>query len=315
IDPTGTNMLWSTLLGGTTGGEEGNGIDVDEAGSVYVTGRHSQGVIEPTSDFPVTAGACQGTTTGPNQHDAFVTKFSPGGSTLAYSTFVGGYTTDWPHDVEVDALGQAVVAGETESSNFPTTPGAFDTSFNSLIDGFVTKLSADGSALVWSTILGGNGYDQVNSLDVDAAGSVVLASEATSTDMYTTPGALVPTKPIVGTDWGHFAKIDATGSRVTYATYLGGLETSVNGAYGVAAGQGGRAVCVGDTGSPHFPLTPGAFDTTLSGNVDGFVTSFDLCGGKWLPHGSGCAGASGLPPTLTGTGCPAPGEDVTVSVA
>src|SRR5690606_32928778 len=177
-------------------------------GSVYVTGRYGQGSGIPTSDFPLTSGAFQTTTAGGGQSEGFVTKFDPGGATLAYSTLLVGYTTDWPHDVEVDALGQAVVAGETESSNFPTTPGAFDTSFNSLIDGFVTKLSADGSALVWSTILGGNGYDQVNSLDVDAAGSVVLASEATSTDMYTTPGALVPTKPIVGTDWGHFAKID-----------------------------------------------------------------------------------------------------------
>src|SRR5690606_30054878 len=229
LDPTGTSLLWSTFLGGTTGGEEGNGIDVDTTGAVYVAGKYGQGSGIPTSDFPITPGAFQSTTAGGGQTEVFVTKFEPGGAKLAYSTFLVGYQSDWGRALAVDQWGQAVVAGDTQSSDFPTTPGAFDPSFNSLIDGFVTKLSADGSTLVWSTILGGNSFDQAVLRDVVSAGSVLAATQSASTDMVATPDALHSTKP-VGSSWGHFCKIDATGASLTYGMYLGGSDSSINGA-------------------------------------------------------------------------------------
>ncbi|MBI4881567.1 MAG: SBBP repeat-containing protein [Planctomycetes bacterium] len=235
INATGTALLWSTFLGGTTGAEQAFGIDLDSAGSVYVCGWHGQGSGIPTSDFPVTPGAYQTMTAGGGQTEAFVTKFAPGGASLAYSTFLVGYAADRAHDLAVDFFGRASVVGETHSSDFPTTPGAFDPTFNSLIEGFVTKLAPDGSSLVWSTFLGGNGYDRVRAVHVDAAGSVVAASEVSSTNMVTTAGAPVPSWP-PGYVAGHLAKISAQGAAVTFAA---GARCGLSG-HGRRAGPGGE---------------------------------------------------------------------------
>jgi Beta-propeller repeat len=148
IDP---GLLYSTYLGGG-GIDVGHGIAVDGAGSAYVTGETS------SVDFPTTAGAFDTTYNGGSE-DAFVTKLSASGAALVYSTYLGGNGLDGGSAVAVDASGDAYVSGLTISADFPTTAGAFNTTFNGSGDAFVTKLDASGAAPVFSTYLGGGSLD------------------------------------------------------------------------------------------------------------------------------------------------------------
>jgi hypothetical protein len=147
IDPV---LAYSTYLGGNSA-DEGYGIAVDASGNAYATG------FTASSDFPTTLGAFQTTYGGGT--DAFVTKLNVAGSALVYSTYLGGDNYEVGLSIAVDALGNADVTGYTQSANFPTTPGAFQTTFGGGSDAFVTKLNAGGSALVYSTYLGGSDGD------------------------------------------------------------------------------------------------------------------------------------------------------------
>ncbi len=148
IDP---GLLYSTFLGGS-GGDRGRDIAVDGAGSAYLTGTTS-------SDFPTTAGAFDTTYNGGN-FDAFVTKLEAGGAALGYSSYLGGSGIDEGYGLALDGAGNAYLTGDTHSADFPTTAGAFDTTFNGGgFDAFVTKLDAAGAALGYSTYLGGSGGD------------------------------------------------------------------------------------------------------------------------------------------------------------
>src|SRR2546425_5612407 len=145
IDPV---LVYSTYLGGS-GLDQGFGIAVDASGNAYVTG------LTASTDFPTTTGAFR-TTSGGSQ-DVFVTKLNPAGSALVYSTYIGGSGDDGGFGISVDALGNAYVTGFTTSTNFPTTPGAFQTSFSGWSRGFVTKLNPTGTGLGYSSYLGGRG--------------------------------------------------------------------------------------------------------------------------------------------------------------
>ncbi|MYL22056.1 hypothetical protein GLW04_19460, partial [Halobacillus litoralis] len=162
IDP---GLVYSTYLGGTSS-EQGFGIAVDEMGNAYVTGETR------SVDFPTTPGAFDTTYNGNN--DVFVTKLNADGSTLVYSTYLGGTGFDRGLGIAVDEMGNAYVTGLTVSADFPTTPGAFDTTYNGNFDGFVTKLNADGSTLVYSTYLGGTGFDQGSGIAVDEMGNAYV---------------------------------------------------------------------------------------------------------------------------------------------
>ena len=147
LNPTGTALVYSTYLGGTSD-DYGYGIAVDTAGNAYVTG------YTASTNFPTTPGAFQ-TTYGGGSDDAFVTKLNPTGTALVYSTYLGGTDSDGGYGIAVDSAGNAYVTGYTASTNFPTTPGAFQTTFGGNGDAFVTKLNPTGTALVYSTYLGG----------------------------------------------------------------------------------------------------------------------------------------------------------------
>ena len=152
LNPTGTGLVYSTFLGGSSV-DYGNGIAVDASGNAFVTGYTN------SSNFPTTAGAYDATADG--CYDAFVTKLNPSGTGLVYSTFLGG-SSDWGdygNGIAVDASGNAFVTGYTDSSNFPTTAGAYDATANGASDAFVTKLNPTGTGLVYSTFLGGSGDD------------------------------------------------------------------------------------------------------------------------------------------------------------
>ena len=153
LNPSGTAVEYSTLLGGNDY-DFGFGIAVNKQGDAYVTGT-TYGIFSST--FPTTSNAYQTTSSG--NGDAFVSKLSADGSALVYSTFLGGAGYDGGRGIALDTSGNAYVTGYTQSSAFPTTAGAAQTVLNGAEDAFVTKLSSDGSGLMYSTYLGGSGND------------------------------------------------------------------------------------------------------------------------------------------------------------
>jgi hypothetical protein len=188
VNAAGSALVYSTYLGGSSD-EIGYGIAVDATGNAYVTGYTYGG------SFPITPGAFQTSLGG--YYDAFVTKLNAAGNALVYSTYLGGGNVDYGYGIAVDAAGSAYVTGSTVSNNFPTTPGAFRTSYVGSYDAFVTKLNAAGSALVYSTYLGGSsavggynaGYDYGNGIAVDGTGNAYVTGQTWSNNFPTTPGA------------------------------------------------------------------------------------------------------------------------------
>src|SRR5881397_4065978 len=218
IDPV---LAYSTYLGNGNG--NASAIAVDAAGNAYVTG-----IAGP--NFPTTPGTFQ-TTPGGGLADAFVTKLDPTGSALVYSTYLGGSSTDDGRGIAVDPNCSincnAYVTGETASRDFPTTPGAAQTTFGGVgligFDAFVTKLNPTGSALVYSTYLGGSVDDSGFGIAVDAAGNAYVTGLTTSSDFPTTPGAFQATFG-GGFEHAFVTKLDTTKTgpnSLVYSTYLG----------------------------------------------------------------------------------------------
>jgi hypothetical protein len=165
-------------------------IAVDTSGNAYITG------FTGSLNFPTTPGAFQ-TTFGGHEADAFISKLNADGSSLLYSTYMGGNDGDYGNGIAVDATGNAYVTGVTYSSNFPTTPGAFQTTcgggqFGPCGDAFITKLNATGSALLYSTYLGGPNFDQGSGIAIDSSGSAYIAGGA-GAGFPITPGAFQTT--------------------------------------------------------------------------------------------------------------------------
>jgi hypothetical protein len=263
LNAAGTALVYGTHLGGS-GGAGGNGIAVDTSGQAYVAGETA------SADFPTTPGAFD--TTPNSASDAFVAKLNAAGTALVYSTFLGGSGADRAFGIALDASGQAHVTGITGSTNFPTTPGAFDTTFNGTNNAFVAKLNAAGTALVYSTFLGGSAYDQGNGIAVDGSGQAYVTGFASSTNFPTTPGAFDTTLNSVSDAF--VAKLNAAGTALVYSTYLGGSAYSQGN--GIAVDGSGQPYVAGETVATDFPTTPGAFDTTANGRGEAFVTKLDL---------------------------------------
>ena len=244
---------------------------MDSAGSAIVTGATS------STDFPTTAGAAQTTHAG-GELDAFVTKLDATGSGLVYSTYLGGSVDDIGYRIAVDGVGSAYVTGETHSTDFPTTAGAFQTTdpAANAFDAFVTKLDATGSGLVYSTYLGGSdGLSSGRGIAVDGAGSAYVTGYTASTDFPTTLGAAQTTLAGFAGD-AFVTKLEAAGSGLVYSTYLGGSQSDVS--FGIAVDAAGSAHVTGDTNSTDFPTTAGAAQPTLAGATDAFVTKLDATG-------------------------------------
>ncbi len=268
LNPTGSALVYSTYLGGSS--TTCYAIALDSAGDAYVTGGTS-------GHFPTTPGAFQETNTIPvgGGNNAFVTKFNPAGTALVYSTYLGGSKDDVGFGIALDGAGNAYVAGTAFSKNFPTTPGAFQPTRTAIADRnpnlFASKLNPTGSALVFSTYLGGSIEDDCTGLVLDSAGNMCLTGVTSSPDFPTTVGASQRTLKGKGGDGNAFVtRLNATGTALLYSTYLGGTS-SVGGfagagdlAYGLAIDSFGNATVVGDTSSLDFPTTPNAFQRTFS---------------------------------------------------
>jgi beta-propeller repeat-containing protein len=287
-------LAYSTYLGGSNN-DFGSAIAVDASGAVYVTGSTS------STNFP--------TTTGPRFHgdfDAFVTKLNPTGSALVYSVYLGGNGRDQGFGIAVDASGYIYVTGSTTSSNFPTTPGAFQTQCTACPSGganaFVAKLFVSG--LLSSTYLGGSGSDSAHSIAVDGQGNVYVTGSTSSTNFPTTSSAFQTQCTACPSGRANaFVTQFAPGLDVLInSTYLGGSGSDIG--EGIAVDGKGNAYVTGTTPSINFPTTAGAFQRSYgSGHPNAFVTKFYLdpkfgaarpvystfLGGNGINYGSGIA--------------------------
>ena len=272
LNAAGSALLYSTFMGGNND-DDGLGIAIDASRNAYVTGFTS------SSDFPTTPGAFQTTFGGAgsqfNSGDAFVSKLNAAGSALVYSTYLGGPDDDGARGIALDASGNAYVTGFTFSSNFPTTPGAFQTNFgggNGFGDAFVIKLNAAGSALLYSTFLGGNSDDFGNGIAIDTSGNAYVTGFTDSSNFPTTSDAFQTTFALSD---AFVSKLNAAGSALLYSTYLGGKSGGPGN--GIAVDASGNAYIIGATESSNFPTTPGAFQTTFAGgNADAYVSKFSF---------------------------------------
>jgi hypothetical protein len=270
LNAAGSSLIYSTFLGGTQF-DDGMAIAVDTAGNAYVAGETG------SSNFPTTAGAFDRTRNG--EFDVFVTKLNAAGSALVYSTYLGGSLVDLPGDIVVDSANTAFVVGDTRSPDFPTTAGAFDTTANGAFDGFVTRLNATGSALVYSTFLGGSDMEGAGSIALDAAGHAYVAGATPSADFPTTPGAF---DTVLDGGYDAFVtKLDATGSLLVFSTFVGGSEG--DSFSGIALDASGSVWLSGSTSSADFPATPDALDPSFNGSVtDAIVANLDAAGESLL---------------------------------
>jgi hypothetical protein len=271
FNPSLSALLYSTYLGGNVI-DYGRGIAVSASGNAYVMG------ITASTDFPTTPGAYQGALRG--NYDLFVTELNPSGTGLVYSTLLGGSNEEYGRGIALDGAGNTYVTGQTCSNDFPTTAGAFQTMFQGSPtcgpgDAFVSKLNATGSALAYSTYLGGSSFDSGNAIAVDVSGDAYVVGETQSTDFPITPGAF-QTSCAAGcaTNDAFVTELNPTGSGVVYSSYLGGKGQDY--AYGIALDGKGDVYIVGGTGSSDFPVTPAAFQELHGGNMDAFVTEMNL---------------------------------------
>jgi len=256
LTPDGSALVYATYLGGSDV-DDVQGVAVDAAGNAYLAG----GTI--STNFP-TANAFQPSQGVPGGRDAFVTKLDAAGAALVYSTYLGAFGDDSAFGIAVDAAGSAHVTGRTFSSTFPTR-NAVQPFLAGGQDAFVTKLDPSGTALVYSTFLGGSGSDLGFAIALDPAGNAYVTGPTTSPNF--------PLNDPLQATFGGFvdafvAKFGPTGAPRVLSSYLGG--TGDDRAYGVAVTAGGDAVVVGTTTSINFP-TANPLQPANGGASDAFV--------------------------------------------
>jgi hypothetical protein len=257
LSPSGDSLVYSTYLGGNQF-EVGNSIAVDGSGSAYVTG------FTYSTDFP-TQNPYQ---TDQPDPDTFVTKLSPSGDSLVYSTYLGGNEFEVGNSIAVDVSGSAYVTGETFSTDFPTQ-NSYQTD-RPFIDAFVTRLSPSGNSLVYSTYLGGNGGESGEGIAVDGSGSAYVTGRTDSTDFPTQ-------NPYQMNQFERDAfvtKLSPSGSSLVYSTYVGG--NSFEDGWDIAVDSSGSAYVTGFTLSTDFP-TQNPYQTDQP-DEDAFVTKLSPSG-------------------------------------
>jgi len=269
LSADGASLLWATFLGGSSS-DETYALALDSSGRPVVTGRTG------SSDFPATPGAYDTADNG--NIDAFVAKLSADGASLLWATFLGGTSGDHARALALDRFDNPVVVGYSASTDFPATPGAYDVGSNGLYDAFVAKLSADGASLLWSTYLGSSGDDQAYGLALDSSANPVVTGITWSPNFPATPGRYDTT--FNGGEDAFVTKLSADGASLLWATFLGGADDDRG--YTLALDGAGITVVAGITWSPNFPATPGSFDATLSGTVDGYVARLTADGTSLL---------------------------------
>jgi hypothetical protein len=267
LSSDGQSLVYSTFLGGSDT-DYGRGIAVDSSGAAYVTG------LTFSSNFP-TRDPYQGSSAG--ECDAFVTKLSADGQSLVYSTYLGGGDSDWGYDIAVDANECAYVTGDTWSTDFPlknpymSAIGDNPYTIYFYSDAFVTKLSADGRSLVFSTYLGGNSSEEGLAIAVDSNGCAYITGYASSEDFPLKNPYMTYPGNIYNPYHAFVTKFSADGQSLVFSTYLGG--NSWDNGKAIAVDAKGYAYITGDTESSYFPLK-NPYMSYKGGCEDAFVAVF-----------------------------------------
>ncbi|OGU58702.1 MAG: hypothetical protein A2X64_00010 [Ignavibacteria bacterium GWF2_33_9] len=257
IDP----YLYGTFLGGTSS-DHPHSVTSDVSGNAIVGGSTS------SSNFPVTTGAYDLIW---NSTDTFVSKFNTTGTGLIFSTFIGGTSSEYCYEIDVDANGYIYTGGYTYSSNYPVTSGCYDNTYNST-DGYLTKLNPSGSGLIYSTYFGGTSSEYCYAIDVDANGYAYATGYTSSSNFPVTSGCYDNTYN--STDI-YLLKLNTTGSALVFSTYLGGTSSEYG--YAVTVDQLGYPTVAGYTNSSNYPTTSGCWDNSYN-STDIVVTKFNLNG-------------------------------------
>ncbi|MFC2155720.1 SBBP repeat-containing protein [Acidobacteriota bacterium] len=268
--PAGDALEYSTFLGGNHS-DKGLGIAVDDEGCAYITGR------TVSTNFPVVNPIQENPAQG-EQSDLFVCKLSADGSQLSFSTYLGGNESDLPLDIVLDSNSDVYITGFTGSHNFPTK-NPFQAAHNGSYDAFVTKLSTANSTLVYSTYLGGLNVDVGGGIAVDTNGSAYITGFTGSSDFPTKKSYQVNR---FGSFDAFVTKLSPDGTSIIYSTYLGGSKQEGWYYWGnggaIAVDGSGCAYVAGRTRSPDFPVK-NPFQGTLAGDWDVFIT-------KLIPDGT-----------------------------
>jgi uncharacterized protein (TIGR03437 family) len=325
LTPDGSALVYSTFVGGT-GSDTGHGIALDPAGNAYVTG-----ITSSASNFPVSPNAFRTAYAGQGGGgmpfplgDAFLFKLNPTATQLVYSTLLGGSRDDTALAVAVDSAGNAYVAGNTLSRDFPTTTNAYQREWRGeggqitlpAGDIFVSKVNPTGTALVFSTLIGGSRDDRAISLALGSDNSVHLVGHTLSTDYPVTPDAAqsanrtTNAQSPVSTGDGFYLQLDPTGSRLLYSTYLGG--SADDWLSGISLDPRGAAIVTGGTSSSNLAVTPDAYQRTYFGAVDSLLPAGDILVSRFanvppLAYANSASYATGavaprLITTIVGTG-------------
>jgi hypothetical protein len=276
LNSTGTALVYSTYLGGSSTGDKANGVAVDSSDNAYVIGQTFSSTFITTKDVVQTnCGSCSD-----GNSNAFVTVINPAGSAYIYSTFLGGNNKDIGIGIAVDSSGDAYVTGGTESSDFPTTKGAVQTSYGGNTDAFVTELNPTGTALLYSTYLGGGGYDEGAGIAVDGSDNAYVTGQTNSTTPTPFPTVGATQAALAGGYDAFVSEIKSTGSQLVFSTYLGGAENEDDGGNyaAIAVDSLGQNIYVtGNTASTNFPTSgpaPYTGATANGGGTDAFVVKY-----------------------------------------
>jgi hypothetical protein len=283
LNPQGSAFVFSTYLGGGDV-DRAAAIAVDSGGNSYLTGQTQ------SSDFPVSnaarrvfgGGTCQSFTTSRPCKDAFVVKIDAQGSALQYATYIGGSSDDQGNGIAVDVLHNAWIIGSTSSPDFPIA-SALQSRLVGPSDAFITKISPDGSALSYSTFLGGSGSEQGNAIAIDVSGNVYVTGATTSAGFPQTR----PLQTFAGSSDAFVTKLPGNGSALIYSTFLSGSSSptgnaAANAGLGIAVDAHANVYVAGVTGASDFPITGNPTKTqftrgprnwgTLAGGTETFVT-------------------------------------------
>ncbi|MSR48362.1 MAG: hypothetical protein EXS13_15095 [Planctomycetes bacterium] len=275
-----TTLVASTYFGGNAE-EYSDVILIAPDGTITIAGSTN------SSNLPTTPGVIDSTydggDTSSHRLEGFVASFDALLTTRLACTYLGRSGTDSIYGGARHPDGSLLVCGETRSTNFPVTTGAYDTTHGGAFDGFIAKLSADLTTLHWSTFLGGDADERISSVVPHRSGHVVFAGRSYSTTWPTTPGCYDAT--LSAAPDGVFGRLDRDGSQLHYSSYIGGSSYDV--VHDIVVDGRAAALLAGETSSSNFPATPGAFDTSYNTKVDGWVGRCDL-----LPTGAERFGAS-----------------------
>ena len=268
LDGDLTDLLASTFIGGALW-DQPRHLDVQPDGTVLIAG-DTNNSFSFGAFFPTTPGAYASCSDNHTRSDAFVSRLSADFSTLVASTCLGGFSgNEYPFGFASRPDGSLVVIGRTESTTFPTTPGAYDTTYAGTGDAFVAIFDYGLSSLQASTFLGKELGEWAYGAMIDPLGRIHVAGMTESSNFPTTPDAFDAT--LDGTRDAFHVRFDATLQTLEYGTFVGGSDTDA--AYGVFLVDG-QLYLHGGTGSTDFPTTTGAYDETYNGDGDGFVFSW-----------------------------------------